>query len=59
MQRWEGGGGWRAVLSTTLDGDGSTEALAIDDLADELEAIVTEIRRASSLGALIALRGKK
>jgi hypothetical protein len=58
VQMQEGPGSWRAVLVDLEEfrGSGSTECLAIDDLADDLEHVAAEIRRASSLEALIALR---
>jgi hypothetical protein len=51
-------GNWRAVLVDLVEfrGTGSTEALAIDDLINELERVVAEIRRESSFDALTAWR---
>ena len=51
-------GNYRAVLVDLGEfrGEGSTQGIAIDDLVDELEHVVAEIRRASSLEALVALR---
>ena len=51
-------GSWRAVLVDLVEfrGSGSMQGLAIDDLANDLEHIAAEIRRASSLEVLVALR---
>jgi len=51
-------GNYRARLADLQDfrGHGSTQGLAIDDLADELEFVAAEIRRESGLKGLVAGR---
>jgi hypothetical protein len=50
MQR-SSNGNYRAVLVNLVEfrGSGSTEGLAIDDLADALENVAAEIRRESNV----------
>jgi hypothetical protein len=53
-------GNYRAVLVDLGEfrGEGSVQGIAIDDLADELEHVAAEIRRASSFEALV-VRGNR
>lgn len=61
VQMWRSlEGSWCAVLVdlAKFRGTGSTQGLAIDDLANALEHIAVEIRRASSLESLAAPKRK-
>jgi hypothetical protein len=55
------GNAWRAALIDLEEfrGHGSTRVLAIDQLATELECAAAEIRRASSLDALLAFERRR